>query len=286
MTKILDQIKNANLTPTERKIGDFIINNQNKVVFMTANKLAKAIQVSDASIVRFTRSIGFDGFVEFKQALQAEQEKNYHVIPNELTIPTERLAKSSQYSNSEYFFYAHWEMVNENIQSILTKNTFKHIDKAINYMLESKKKYVYGSRGRTGIAEFMTLMLSHCLEDVHFVGNQYMTPFDYLADADEDDLLILLSFPRYSLLDEEVIHMADKLKMKILLITDSMNCKFIHKSDLTLFVDVSSDTFFNSYTSSFFFVDYLCGLVSKHIGEENKEKLNLINTHLSSLKNY
>src|SRR5699024_2364436 len=141
---------------------------------------------------------GFNGFVDFKESLQKEQKQHYQSIPDNLTIPSERLNKTSNISSVEDFYYYHWDTVNKNIESIITKNSPSSFEAVVELIVNSNNKYVYASRSRSGLGEFMTLILSHCVSNVNFLGNQFMTPFDGLADGGKDDLVILLSFPRYS----------------------------------------------------------------------------------------
>ena len=67
MTNILaERIKNANLTKTQKKIADYFISNQERIGSLSSIEAAQEIGVSDASIIRFSRAIGFDGFADLK----------------------------------------------------------------------------------------------------------------------------------------------------------------------------------------------------------------------------
>lgn len=54
------------LTASEKKIADFIVNNQHAAQFMSIGELSEAIGVADATVSRFCRSLGYRGFSEFK----------------------------------------------------------------------------------------------------------------------------------------------------------------------------------------------------------------------------
>src|SRR5512142_2605798 len=57
------------LPPSERKIVDFILTNFEEVIRMTIAELAQHSGVSDASVVRLCRSLGFNNFLELKISL-------------------------------------------------------------------------------------------------------------------------------------------------------------------------------------------------------------------------
>lgn len=57
------------LTATERKLGKYILENYDKVLSYNVAELAKHARVSDASVVRFCRSLGYKGFQDFKMSI-------------------------------------------------------------------------------------------------------------------------------------------------------------------------------------------------------------------------
>ena len=67
---ILDiQLSYNQFTKTEKKIADYVIQNTNKVLFMSITELSEASGVADASVHRFCRTMGVKGYQEFKMKL-------------------------------------------------------------------------------------------------------------------------------------------------------------------------------------------------------------------------
>ncbi|MGD1995656.1 MAG: N-acetylmannosamine kinase, partial [Anaerolineae bacterium] len=60
------RIKDAykSLTPSFKRLGDFIISHELDVAFMTATELAKALDVDAATVVRFSQALGYSGYRE------------------------------------------------------------------------------------------------------------------------------------------------------------------------------------------------------------------------------
>ena len=54
------------LTNTEKKIAEYVLNNYDKVLNCNITELAEGAGVSDASVVRFCKSIGYKGYQDFK----------------------------------------------------------------------------------------------------------------------------------------------------------------------------------------------------------------------------
>jgi len=57
------------LSPAEKKVADFTLENFESVIRMTLAEVAQQSGVSDATAVRFCRSLGYRGFLDFKIAL-------------------------------------------------------------------------------------------------------------------------------------------------------------------------------------------------------------------------
>ena len=68
--KLLEMI--PTMTPVNQKIGNYILDHKSEVGFMTIAQLSEKVDVSKASIVRFSRQLDFEGFNEFKKVIQQE----------------------------------------------------------------------------------------------------------------------------------------------------------------------------------------------------------------------
>lgn len=58
--------------PGEKRIADYIMNNTQSVVTMSVSQLAENCDCGDATVVRFSRRIGFEGFQAFKIGIAGE----------------------------------------------------------------------------------------------------------------------------------------------------------------------------------------------------------------------
>ena len=64
------QLMGVKLTKKEKLIADFILDNFAEACFITSTEIAKRIQVSDSSVIRFTRTLGYSCFMEFQRTLR------------------------------------------------------------------------------------------------------------------------------------------------------------------------------------------------------------------------
>jgi len=87
MTDILAVIKELQITfkPSEAKIAKYILDNADVVTELSINELAKACDTSEASIVRFCRTIGLKGFQELKIKIAVSLSKQTKKLDGGIT---------------------------------------------------------------------------------------------------------------------------------------------------------------------------------------------------------
>lgn len=68
-------------SPTLQKLGDFILTQPQKVLYLTITELAKESDTSEASVTRLCRHLGCKGYTEFKMAVALDVQQNQPVVP-------------------------------------------------------------------------------------------------------------------------------------------------------------------------------------------------------------
>ena len=56
-------------SPTQQKLGEFVLNDPARVLYLTITELARESGTSEASVTRLCRTLGCKGYNEFKMAL-------------------------------------------------------------------------------------------------------------------------------------------------------------------------------------------------------------------------
>ena len=70
------QAQYSRLSKGQKLIAQYIINNYDKVAFMTASKLGEAVGVSESTVVRFANALGYAGYPKLQEGLQELIKKN------------------------------------------------------------------------------------------------------------------------------------------------------------------------------------------------------------------
>ena len=79
MKELREIIHNAELTKTQQTIADFVLDHSSDACFMTSTEIADRLDVSESSVIRFARSLGYTGFMDF-QKISAKNTRNRSTI--------------------------------------------------------------------------------------------------------------------------------------------------------------------------------------------------------------
>ena len=285
MEQLRDAMKSAKLTKTSRRIGAFILDNETDACFMTSTELAQELGVSEASVIRFARALGFSGYMEFQKNLRKIHQEKLGRISSAVAEPYERLQASMASEGGDYIqeFLLNTQT---NITSVVRNNTKENFDTAIDLLVGARRKYIVASRANTGVASYCNLLLRHQLSDVIPTWESSVNVIDHMCDIGPEDCVILFSFPRYSEMDRQALQMAEDAGAKILVITDRPSAPLAQYATVLLTVDVDTNTFFNSYVGVQLVMEILCAGLSRRIGDANAEKLQLIDRYIGKLGVY
>ncbi|NLK44654.1 MAG: MurR/RpiR family transcriptional regulator [Tissierellia bacterium] len=213
-------------TKGQKLIAEFIINEYDKAAFMTALTLGESVGVSESTVVRFAHSLGYDGYKDLQSQLQ-------ELVKNKLTT-VQRLSMVSKYSNKEGALRRVMEKDMENIQRTINETGHGAFQESIELILKAKNIYILGLRSSSFLAGYLGFYLSFLFKDIKVVTSSANDVFEQLFRADPEDVIIGISYPRYSKRTLEALDFCKEKGCKIISITDSLISPAAKYSDITL----------------------------------------------------
>ncbi len=242
MENYVDLIKNIqnnfnSLSKGQKLIAEYIINNYDKAAFMTAAALGETVNVSESTVVRFANTLGYTGYRELQKDL-------HELIKNKLTT-VQRLTMTDEYSNKENALKKTMEKDKENIDKTINEIGYKAFQDAIDLILNAENIYILGLRSSSFLAGYLGFYLSFLIKGVKVITSGPNDVFEQLLKADSKDLIIGISYPRYSKRTLEALDFCKEKGCKIISITDSLispaakyaDISLIASSDMLSFVD-------------------------------------------------
>ena len=270
--KILEKLKNTRLTKKEKRIAEFFLDEEQRVFLMNVADIAKTIDVSDTSVIRFIKSLGFENFTDFKNSgqedIKSRLDKTNDFIKN-LDIIKE---------NSIEQLYIH--KINEEVNKIFNSNSQKQIKKISNLIMKAKNKYIVGFKSTAGIANFFGVRLGFMLENVSTFNIDDSVVVNSIFNIKQEDILIIFDYPMYSKAAVVLAKIARENKAKILLFTDSDNAPLAEYSNILYKVKLNGISVFNSLISTQILVEYLLTYISQFIEEKAKIRFSKIRKYL------
>ena len=238
--ELLNQIREryAKLSKGQKLLADYIMENYDKAVFLSASRLGKTVGVSESTVVRFATQLGYEGYPEFQRALE-------ELVRNKLNSIQRMEVAYGRISQSEILETV-LQSDAEKIKMTVANIDKDHFEKAVDMMLHAKRIYIVGIRSCAPLASFLGFYLNLIFENVTLVNtNSSSEIFEQLIRIGEEDVIIGISFPRYSVRTLKALEFANNRKAKIITLTDSMHspmtsyasCNLIARSDMASIVD-------------------------------------------------
>ena len=230
--------KYPHLSKGQKRLADYVTENYDKAVFLTAAKLGETVGVSESTVVRFATQLGYKGYPDFQKALEELVRNKLNSIQR-MEVTYGRISQSEILKN----------VLHSDIEKIkLTLETIdqKAFDLAIETILHARKVYVIGIRSCAPLASFLAFYLNLVCEDVMTVStNSSSEIFEQMIRMNEKDVIIGISFPRYSMRTLKALEFACNRKAKVITLTDSVHspmnlyssCNLIARSDMASIVD-------------------------------------------------
>lgn len=285
MKELREIIHNANLTKTQKLIAKYVLDHSSDACFMTSTDIADALGVSESSVVRFSRSLGYSGFMDFQKALRKDYQDKVLSISSAITVPSQRIAKRAKLDSDSDYIKRHYKNAARNLESIFSSNSPAVFEEAADLIINSKHKYIVASRGNACLGDYFLLYLKHMLRDVDTTSSASISPIDHLCNITKDDCLIVFSYPRYSSMDKLALKMAKDAGASIVLFTDKPSALLVPYATTLITVPVDSNAFFNSLVAAQFACEALLDAISHRVKGIEK-RLKKIDQYLSELGTY
>lgn len=232
------QAKFIRLSKGQKLIADYILKHYDKAAFMTAAKLGVSVGVSESTVVRFAIELGYEGYPELQKSLQ-------ELVKTKLTA-VQRLELTNDLVNDENALKGVLKADMENIRATLEKVNQRTFDYFIEEIFKAKRIYIIGLRTSSALADFLGFYLNLILNNVHVLNHGMSDIFEQLLNLGEDDVVLGIGFPRYSIKTIDVLKFAKKKNAKIMSITDSLLSPLAANSELTLIAQSNMASFVDS----------------------------------------
>ena len=222
----------------QKLIANFILESYDKAAFMTASKLGKTVNVSESTVVRFAAELGYDGYPAMQKALQ-------EMIRNKLTS-IQRIEVSNDRIGDHDILSMVMQADMEKIRLTMEETNREAFTASVDAIVSARRIYIMGIRSASAITSFLGFYFNLIFDNVVVVHTSAASElFEQLLRVGEGDVIIGVSFPRYSRRTVRAMEFARKQGATVLAVTDSeasplaaiADHALLAKSDMASFVD-------------------------------------------------
>ncbi len=211
----------------QKKIAIYIEEHYDKAAFMTASKLGETVGVSESTVVRFATELGYDGYPKLQKAMQ-------EMIRNKLTSVQRIEVTSSRIGNNNVLD----SVLNQDIDKIrrtIEETSHEDFNKAVDAICNAERIYIFGVRSTAAIANFLAYYFELIFDNVRVINTTSSTSaYEHIFRISEKDVIIGISFPRYSAMSVEIMDFARSRGAHAVAITDSMASPLVQSADSVL----------------------------------------------------
>lgn len=217
----------ATFSKGQKLIARYIMEHYDRVAFMTASRLGATVGVSESTVVRFATEIGYTGYPELQQAMQ-EMIRNKLTSVQRMEVTANRIGENDILDS---VFTQDMDIIRRTMEETSHENFYAAADAISN----ARRVYIMGARSSLALATFISYYLKLLLENVILVQSTSEAEiFEQMIRIDERDVVIGISFPRYSKKVVKAMSFARKSGAKVVAITDSSLSPLAEPADYLL----------------------------------------------------
>ena len=256
---LAELVKDVTLTKSQKKIAEYFIQNTKAICTMSSMEVAGEIGVSDASIIRFSRAIGFEGFSDLKEHVYASLMED----KNRLPLSKRMSRNKEEYQGADMASYLN--LLHENVFSAFEDNRVEDFEAIAQGLVDAKRRYIVGMRGLRGLALKVARLMSFMLSEVHLITDGECLSINNLQDIEEGDVLLLFIFSRFYKIDLSYAKMAHEKGAKVFLITNEVTGPLTPYADVLLMAGAKNCSFFHSTLAVDAMAEYILNLITERV---------------------
>lgn len=125
-------------TKTEKRIADIVLNNADKIIYITITEFSAMAEAGEATIIRFCRKLGFKGFQDFKVALAQEISIGTQGGNTHLSAPIEKT------DSLEIIAQKFYQISDKVLKETLLLLDYQILEKSAEIISKAEKVYFFG----------------------------------------------------------------------------------------------------------------------------------------------
>lgn len=215
------------LTKSEKQIASFLRNNQNDAAFLSASEIAESLDISEATVVRFARTLGYPSYPALRASFQ-------DAFKSRLTHSSRILSRlKDMREKGDIFERLAVTEIDYLTQAMETVDRHA-LDEAVKLTLNSERVFVFGTGPSITLVDLMQIRLRRFGKVVVPLKSSGREVLESLISLSAKDVLYAICFFNLNPALKLVLDYAKEVGCKVIMITDTLDTIIGDKADVIL----------------------------------------------------
>lgn len=250
----------------QRLIAQYILAHYDRAAYMTASRLGTLVEVSESTVVRFANELGFDGYPDMQRALQ-ELTRTSLTAAQRMEVADNLLDRDNVLDK---VLLGDADKIRHTLEGIDREAFYAAVEKIVS----ARNIYILGVRSSAALADFLTFNFRMMFDNVRAVdGTSGTEIFEQILNIGQEDVMIAISFPRYSRRTARAVEYAHSAGADVVAITDSKGSPLVAASDQVLLARSDMASFVDSLVAPLSIINAMIAAVSMRKHDEVTSRL-------------
>ena len=215
------------LTKSEKRIANYLSQNQDDAAFLSAGEIAERLDLSEATMVRFARTIGFENYPDMREALQ---ENFRHRLTHSSRLRSRLDDLRAEGDIFERVVASEIDYLTEALQTL----DRKAFNEAVELLHTHQRVFVFGLGPSLSLVDLLEIRLTRSARHVISLGTSGREMLEPMLLMNDTDLLIAIGFFNLTPSLQMVLEYANQHKTPVILLTDTLGPMVGDKADIVL----------------------------------------------------
>jgi DNA-binding MurR/RpiR family transcriptional regulator len=211
------------LSPSFKKIADFILTSHQQAAFMSASRMAKHLGVDVATVTRFAQQIGYEGYT---QLIREIQDKVLEEMREARATVTDRLEAAE--NTFVRTLWRDWA----NLEKSILNLSLDDAQEAIAALQAARRIYIISEGVGAGLAQAVASYLSMIKPEVYVLAQGAFDMAIYLKEMGPEDVAIGIGFTNYAFAATRAMEAAKKVGAKTIGIIVQADCPICAEAEI------------------------------------------------------
>lgn len=217
----------SQLTKSEKRIANFLRKNPEESAFLSAGEIANRLALSEATLVRFARTLGFSSYPAMRTTLQDNFRRR-------VTHSSRLKGRLTDLRSSGDIFERLTVTEIDYLTQALESINRDEMKKAIDILRSHQRVFVFGLGPSISLVDLLELRLRRFGRDVVPLTTSGREVLEPLMMLTPDDALFVICFFDQNPALKLVIDYAKKIGAPIIILTDTLDAVLGEQVDVTL----------------------------------------------------